>query len=75
MFLLTQQVRNFRIGTHLTVFCLLIKKEKVLKKINYQISKQDIEHIITNTPDIIERVLKASQSKIKVFIEKSKNQT
>lgn len=75
MSLRTQQVRNFQIGTHLTVFFFLIKKEKVLKKINYQISKQDIEHIITNTPDIIERVLKASQSKIKVFIEKSKNQT
>jgi hypothetical protein len=51
---------------HLTV-------EKVLKKLNYQISKNDIEHIITCTPDIIERVLKITQNKIKAFVEKKKN--
>lgn len=45
----------------------------MLKKLNYQISKNDIEHIITCTPDIIERVLKASQNKIRSFVEKKKN--
>jgi hypothetical protein len=45
----------------------------VLKKLNYQISKNDIDHIITCTPDIIERVLKMSQVKIKNFIEKKRN--
>ena len=49
--------------------------EKVLKKINnFQISKNDIEHIITCTPDTIERVLKVTQNKIRGFIEKKKNQ-
>jgi hypothetical protein len=48
-------------------------KEKVLKKLNYQISKNDIDHVITCTPDIIERVLKVTQNKIKSFIEKRKN--
>jgi hypothetical protein len=52
---------------------LMYSKEKVLKKLNYQISKNDIDHIITCTPDIIERVLKATQNKIKGFIEKKKN--
>jgi hypothetical protein len=47
--------------------------EKVLKKLNYQISKNDIEHIITCTPDIIERVLKVTHSKIKSFMDKGKN--
>jgi hypothetical protein len=46
----------------------------VLKKLNYQVSKNDIEHIITNTPDIIERVLKATHSKIKAAMEKSKGE-
>ena len=36
-------------------------------------SKNDIEHIITATPDIIERVLKVSHSKIKAFVDKKKN--
>jgi hypothetical protein len=49
------------------------KIEKVLKKLNYQISKNDIDHIITCTPDIIERVLKVTQMKIKSFIERKKN--
>lgn len=35
-------------------------------------SKNDIEHIITCTPDVIERVLKVAQNKIKSFIEKKK---
>lgn len=47
--------------------------EKVLKKLNFQISKNDIEHIITSTPDVIERVLKVTQNKIKGFIDKKKN--
>lgn len=42
--------------------------EKVLKKLNFQVSKNDIEHIITSTPDVIERVLKVTQNKIKNFI-------
>lgn len=42
----------------------------MLKKLNYQISKNDIEHVITATPDIIERVLKATHNKIKAFMEK-----
>lgn len=46
----------------------------MLKKINYQISKNDMEHIITNTPDIIERVLKVTHNKIKSFIEKKKGE-
>ncbi len=45
----------------------------MLKKLNYQVSKNDIEHIITATPDIIERVLKVSHSKIKNFVDKKKN--
>lgn len=36
-------------------------------------SKNDIEHIITCTPDTIERVLKATQNKIKNFVEKKRN--
>lgn len=40
---------------------------------NYQVSKNDIEHIITATPDIIERVLKVTHSKIKAFVDKKKN--
>lgn len=47
--------------------------EKVLKKLNYQVSKNDIEHIITATPDIIERVLRVTHNKIKSFIDKKKN--
>lgn len=46
--------------------------EKVLKKLNFQVSKNDIEHIITSTPDTIERVLKVTQNKIKGFVEKKK---
>jgi RecA/RadA recombinase len=37
------------------------------------VSKNDIDHIITSTPDTIERVLKIAQNKIKLFIEKKKN--
>ena len=44
-----------------------------MKKLNFQVSKNDIEHIITSTPDVIERVLKATQNKIKGFIEKKKS--
>lgn len=44
-----------------------------MKKLNYQISKNDIEHIITCTPDIIERVLRVTQNKIKGFIDKKKS--
>ena len=47
--------------------------EKVLKKINFQISKNDIEHIITCTPDTVEKVLKVTQNKIRAYIEKKKN--
>jgi len=36
-----------------------------------QVSKNDIEHIITCTPDTIERVLKIIQTKIKSFVEKN----
>lgn len=46
--------------------------EKVLKRINFQISKTDIEHIITSTPDSIERVLKVMKDKIQQYMEKSK---
>lgn len=45
----------------------------MLKKLNFQVSKNDIEHIITCTPDTIERVLKATQNKIKNFVEKKRN--
>ena len=38
-----------------------------------QVSKNDIEHIITCTPDVIERVLKVTQNKIKAFVEKKKS--
>ena len=48
--------------------------EKVLKKLNFQVSKNDIEHIVTSTPDIIERVLKIAQNKIRVFMEKGSRQ-
>lgn len=48
--------------------------EKVLKKLNFQVSKNDIEHIITCTPDTIERVLKVAHNKIKSFIDKKKNE-
>ena len=44
----------------------------MLKKLNYQVSKNDMEHIITNTPDIIERVLKVTHNKIKAFVEKKR---
>lgn len=47
--------------------------EKVLKKLNFQVSKNDIEHIITCTPDTIERVLKTTQNKIKNFVDKKRN--
>jgi hypothetical protein len=50
-----------------------LELEKVLKKLNYQVSKNDIEHIITATPDIIERVLKSTHNKIKGFVERKKN--
>ena len=56
-----------------SIFFVLSFIEKVLKKLNYQISKNDIDHIITCTPDIIERVLKMTQVKIKNFIEKKRN--
>jgi hypothetical protein len=46
--------------------------EKVLKKLNYQVSKNDIEHIITCTPDIIERVLKMAHNKVRQAMEKGK---
>ena len=45
----------------------------MLKKLNFQVSKNDVEHIITCTPDVIERVLKVTQNKIKAFIEKKKS--
>lgn len=48
--------------------------EKVLKKLNFQVSKNDIEHIITCTPDTIERVLKVTQNKIKSFVDKKRNE-
>ena len=44
--------------------------EKVFKKINFQISKNDIEHIITCTPDSIERVLKVMKVKIEQYLDK-----
>lgn len=37
-------------------------------------SKNDIEHIITATPDIIERVLKVTHNKIKAFVDKKRNE-
>lgn len=49
--------------------------EKVLKKLNYQVSKNDIEHIITCTPDIIERVLKMAHNKVRLAMEKGKVDT
>lgn len=45
-----------------------------MKKLNFQVSKNDIDHIITNTPDTIERVLKVAQNKIKNFVEKKRNE-
>lgn len=42
--------------------------EKVLKKINFQISKNDIEHIITCTPESIERMLLQLKRKIEVYL-------
>lgn len=50
----------------------LVNPEKVLKRINFQISKNDIEHIITATPDSIERVLKVMKDKIMQYMEKTK---
>lgn len=47
----------------------------MLKKLNYQVSKNDIEHIITCTPDIIERVLKATHNKVKSAMEKGRGDT
>jgi hypothetical protein len=47
---------------------IVLSIEKVLKKLNFQVSKNDIDHIITNTPDTIERVLKVAQNKIKNFV-------
>jgi hypothetical protein len=44
----------------------------VLKKLNFQVSKNDIDHIITSTPDTIERVLKVTHTKLKSFLEKKK---
>ena len=37
-------------------------------------SKNDIEHIITATPDIIERVLKTAQNKIRSFVDRKKTE-
>lgn len=45
---------------------------KVFKKINFQVSKADIEHIITATPDAIERVLKVLHTKIEAHLSKPK---
>ena len=45
-----------------------------MKKLNYQVSKNDMEHIITNAPDIIERVLKMTHNKIKIFMDKGKHE-
>ncbi len=43
-----------KLGNWNTLNSLLLNNlEKVLKKLNYQISKNDIEHIITCTPDVI----------------------
>ena len=47
--------------------------EKVLKKLNYQVSKNDVEHIITATPDTIERVLKMTHNKVKNHMEKGRS--
>jgi hypothetical protein len=44
----------------------------VLKKINMQVSKNDIEHIITASPDVIERVLKMTQNKINAQLNRRK---
>ena len=41
-----------------------INSAKVFKKFNFQVSKTDIEHIITASPDAIERVLKLLKSKL-----------
>ena len=46
----------------------------MLKKLNFQVSKNDIEHTITSTPDTIERVLKMTQNKIKSFVDKKKGE-
>lgn len=40
----------------------------MLKKINFQISKNDIEHIITCTPESIERMLLQLKRKIEVYL-------
>ena len=46
--------------------------QKVLKKFNMQVSKNDIEHIITASPDVIERVLKVAHTKINQHLNRRK---
>ncbi len=39
-----------------------------------QVSKNDIEHIITASPDVVERVLKVLQVKINAHLNKRKEE-
>lgn len=67
-----QLLKNYPIGIQLIVRK-YIKLEKILKKINFQISKNDIEHIITASPDTIERVLHTVRLKINQHLSKKKD--
>ena len=49
--------------------------EKVLKKFNMQVSKNDIEHIITASPDVIERVLKVAHTKVNQHLNRRKEES
>jgi hypothetical protein len=42
----------------------------VLKHLNFQVSRNDIGHIITATPDTIERVLMVAKVKINEYLGK-----
>jgi hypothetical protein len=68
------QLRNLKIQQleHPQPYISSVPSEKVLRRINFQISKNDIEHIITATPDSIERVLRVMKDKIQQYLEKSK---
>ena len=47
--------------------------EKVFKKIGFQLSKNDVDHVINCVPDAIERVLKVVQVKLEKYLQKKKD--
>jgi hypothetical protein len=46
--------------------------QKVLKKLNFQLTKQDIENVISCQPEAIEKVLRVIQIRLEKYFEKSK---